>query len=166
MQTKLTVGLVRRHTEDEAPTRDASFFDVQVPRLALRVKPPRRPGAPWASLYFVRYTSPDGAERRIKVGDPKTMALDAARVAAKAMLAKVDSGGDPVADKAKMRADCTVAEAWTAYEASAEYGNHTPRSRIENTATANPTTSCDSSRRCWRSISVGWGGGTAAAWRT
>ena len=132
MQIKLTAALIRRHTETEPPTRDRSFFDTQVPRLALRVKPPRNGGDRWAALYFVRYTSPGGAERRIKVGDPRTMTLDNARVAAKGMLAKVDTGRDPAAESAATR------EAWQQYQdqASPEFKKKAARSQIEDGAVA------------------------------
>jgi hypothetical protein len=51
MQARLTSALVRRLTEEVAPIRDTTLFDVQLPRFALRLKPPSAPGAPWASLY-------------------------------------------------------------------------------------------------------------------
>ncbi len=136
MQTKLTAALVRRHTEEVPPARDTSYFDTEVPRLALRVKPRRNGAAKWASLYFVRYTAPGGRERRVKVGDPKTMSLDAARIAAKRTLARVDAGGDPAEDRDKLRQDWTVREAWAAYAASPEFAKHTERSQTENGATA------------------------------
>ena len=136
MQTKLTAALVRRHRENESPTRDVSDFDTQIPRLALRVKPPRKPDAAWSALYFVRYTAPGGAERRAKVGDPRTMTLDQARAAAKATLARVDAGGDPAADTAAERAAWTVREAWDAYAASREFARKAPRTQTEDNATA------------------------------
>jgi integrase len=135
MQTKLTAALIRRLTEGEPPTRDVSYFDTQVPRLAFRVKPRSRPERQWAALYFVRYTPPGGGERRIKVGDPRTMSLDEARVAAKTMLARVDAGGDPVADTAANRAAWTARDAWTQYAASTEFAKKAPRSKVEDSAT-------------------------------
>jgi hypothetical protein len=129
MQTKLTVALVKRVTETEPPTKDTSYFDIEVPRLALRVKPPRRPRARWASLYFVRFTGPDGRERRMKVGDPATMTLDDARKAARAKLAVVDQGGDPATARAADRDRWSVATAIEAYCASAEFARHTPKTR-------------------------------------
>jgi integrase len=135
LQTKLTAALVRRHTETEPPARDLSIFDVEVPRLALRLKPPRRAGGPWASLYFVRYTA-GGIERRIKVGDPRTMSLDDARRAAKVMLSKVDSGRDPAAESAETRAAWTVKEAWERYAESSDFGKKTQRSQAEDDAVA------------------------------
>ena len=85
MLTKLTAALVREVTTETAPSCDTSYFDIVVPRFALRVKPPRpkRPDK-WAALYFVRYTGPDGFERRLKVGDPATTTLEDARRAARA----------------------------------------------------------------------------------
>jgi integrase len=136
MQTKLTAALVRRHTEAEPPARDVSYFDTEIPRLALRVKPPRHPGGKWAALYFVRYTTPGGAERRVKVGDPRTMTLDAARIAAKRVLAKVDSGLDPAADIAAERAAWTVREAWVAYAGSPEFARKALRTQAGDKATA------------------------------
>jgi integrase len=136
MQTKLTAALVRRHTEGEPPTRDVSYFDVVVPRLALRVKPPSRQGQRWAALFFVRYTPPGGGERRIKVGNPRTMALDEARAAAKATLARVDSGSDPAADGAANRAAWTARDGWARYAGSAEFAKKAPRSQAEDSATA------------------------------
>jgi integrase len=136
VHTKLTAAVVRSVTESEPPTRDVSYFDVVVPRLALRVKPPSRQGQRWAALYFVRDTPPGGGERRIKVGDPRTMDLDAARTAAKAMLAKVDQGGDPAADSIANRAAWTVRDAWAQYAASSEFAKKAPRSQTEDCATA------------------------------
>jgi integrase len=136
LQTKLTAALVRRHTEEDPPARDTSYFDTEVPRLALRVKPPRNGADRWASLFYIRYTSPDGRERRLKIGDPKTMKLDAARSAARAKLARVDTGGDPAADRAKVRADWSIAQAWEAYATSAEFAKKAARSQAEDAATA------------------------------
>jgi hypothetical protein len=90
--TEFTAGFVREVTEKIPPRRDTTFFDVVLPRFALRVKPPRRPGGEWAALYFVRYPSPSGRQRRLKVADPKIMSLDEARDAARAQLAIADSG--------------------------------------------------------------------------
>lgn len=129
MQTKLSAALVRRVTEQEPPARDTSYFDVIVPRLALRTKPPRHPGGRWASLFFVRYTAPNGSERRIKIGDPGTMTLEAARAAAKATLALADRGGDPASDKADARASWTVRQAAEAYLASPEFLRKTAKTQ-------------------------------------
>src|SRR5258707_15619959 len=137
MQTKLTAALVSKVTEVDPPVRDPSYFDVVLPRFALRVKPPKRPGAPWWSLYYVRYT-PAGRkdEVRIKVGNPKTMPLDQARTVGKATLAKVDGGGDPGADLAAKRAAWTVTEAWGHYMESPEFAKKPPRGQADSKAIA------------------------------
>src|SRR6476659_5858261 len=109
MQTRITAALVRRMLESQ-PARDTSVFDVVQARFALRVKPPKRPGGKPAAWYFVRYTAPDGSERRMKVGDPRTMSVDEARKAAKARLAIVDAGGDPKLAQTRNRALPTIRE--------------------------------------------------------
>jgi hypothetical protein len=114
MQAKLTAHLVRRLTEELPPPGDTVIFDIRLPRFALRLKPPRSRGRPWASLYFIRYTLA-GQERRMKVGDPRTMSLDDARRAARFQLAIVDRGGDPAAERRAQR------EAWTVQQAVEDY---------------------------------------------
>ena len=135
MQTKLTVALIRRLTEGSPPARDASYYDTALPRFALRVKPPTKAGAQWASLYYVRYTA-DGRERRIKVGNPKTMSLDEARVSGRAVLGEVDAGRDPASESAARRAAWTAAEAWREYAASPEFARKSPRTRVGDAAAA------------------------------
>jgi integrase len=133
--TKLTVALVRRVTRDEPPVRDTSYFDVEVPRLALRVKPPRRPRQRnWAALYFIRYVV-DGRERRMKVADPRTVSLDDARKAAREKLAIADRGGDPAAEKAALRDQWTVKKAVEAFIASPGFSHKTPKVQTGHAAT-------------------------------
>jgi hypothetical protein len=90
----------------------------------------------WAALYFIRYTTPGGAERRIKVGNPRTMVLGEARVAAKSMLAKAYSGGAPAGAHAAARAAWTTREAWIEHEASSEFAKKVSRSQAGDRATA------------------------------
>jgi integrase len=135
MMTKLTAALVREVTTETAPSRDTSYFDIVVPRFALRVKPPRPRQSRWAALYFIRYTGPDGRERRLKIGDPATTTLDDARKAARATLAIVDRGGDPVADKATLRQQWTVAEAVEAFLASPQFARRTAKVQSCDAAT-------------------------------
>jgi integrase len=119
------------------PAKDTSMFDVVLPRFAFRVKPSRRPGVPPAAWYYVRYTAPDGRERRMKVGNPDTMSPDDARKAARAVLAVVDAGGDPKATQQRVRAVPTIRELATLYLASPEFAAKTAkvqsndRARIE-----------------------------------
>ena len=128
--TKLTSSFVREVTEQVPPVRDTAFFDVALPRFALRVKPPRQPGSSWAAWYFVRYTAPGGTERRLKVGDPRTMSLDAARHAAKVQLAMVDSGRDPVREKNAARTSWSIEQACEAYLVSPEFAAKTSKTQI------------------------------------
>jgi integrase len=113
-----------------------SYFDVEVPRLALRVKPPRRPRQRnWAALYFVRYIGPDGRERRMKVADPRTVSLEDARKAAREKLAVVDRGGDPAAEKTALRRQWTVKEAVEAFLLSPGFSHKTPKVQTGHAAT-------------------------------
>jgi integrase len=128
MQVKLTPTLVQKLTEKDPPTKDTHYFDVQLPRFYLRVKPPRVEGLPWASAYFVRYTIA-GEDRRMKVGNPNTMDLDQARAAAKEKLARADLGQDPAAQRQADRAAWTVREAVAAYRASPEFADKSDKGR-------------------------------------
>ena len=141
MQERLTAARVRQLTEasqGQAPLKDTVVFDTVLPRFALRLKPPR-PGHPehWASWYFVRYVAPDGRERKYRVGSPATMDLDEARKAARAILRRVDEGGDPAADRAELRAAWTVREAVDAYLASPDFARKSRKTRACDTGTLN-----------------------------
>src|SRR5262249_52121410 len=94
MQMRLTAALVRQLTGASPPAKDTSIFDMTLARFYLRLKPSG------AASYGVRYVGPDGREHRYRVGSPVTMDLDEARKAARAVLRRVDEGGDPAADKA------------------------------------------------------------------
>jgi integrase len=137
MQVKLYNGLVRKLVEGPPPAVETVLFDVDLRRFALRLKPARTPGAPGAALYFIRYTVA-GREKRMKVGDPRTMSLEEARKSARARLAVVDSGGDPAGDATAQRHAWTVRQLGEAYLASvdfrqrAERGQDTIRRAIAN----------------------------------
>src|SRR5262245_44006404 len=120
MQTRISTALVRRML-DAPPEKDTSVFDVVLPRFAFRVKPPRHLGGAPTAWYYVRYTAPDGSQRRMKVGDPRTMSVDEARKAAKAKLAIVDAGGDPKAAQARDRAVPMIREIARLYLSSPEF---------------------------------------------
>jgi integrase len=128
MQTKLTKAMVRGLLRDGVD-RDISFFDNEVPRMALRVKPS---GAAW---YFVRYTQ-RGRDRRMKVGDPKTMSLEEARKAAKSSLAIADSGRDPKAERDAARSEWTVRQLLEEYFDSEAFAAKTARSQYEDRSKA------------------------------
>jgi len=131
--TKITTAQVRAMLATP-PAKDTSLFDVLLPRFALRVKPSRRPGARPAAWYFVRYTAPDGRERRVKVGNPDTMTVDEARKAARAALAVVDAGGDPKAAQERGRAVPTIREVAGLYLASPEFAGKTPKVQLNDRA--------------------------------
>ena len=132
MQVKLTASLVRRATQGEPPTRDTSYFDLDVPRFGLRAFKPRRTGLPWASHYFIRYAI-EGRERHMKIA-PGSLPLDEARRKARIELAKVDAGNDPAQAKAEARAAWTLAEAAAAYIATPEFRRRPERSQREDKA--------------------------------
>jgi integrase len=135
MQAKLLAEAVRVLTKQVPPTRETTIFDIALPRFALRVRPPTAPGRPWPSLYFIRYVGPDGRERKLKIGSPATMDLDAARKAARETLAIVDRGGDPAAARAELREQWSVGQAVEAYLASAEFHRKTPKVQSCDAAT-------------------------------
>jgi integrase len=72
----------------------------------------------------------------MKVGDPRTMALDKARAAGRHILGLVDNGEDPAADIAEARREWTAREAWERYAVSPEFRNKTQRSQTEDSAVA------------------------------
>jgi integrase len=135
MQAKLLADMVRVLTRQVPPTRETTIFDTVLSRFALRVRPPVASGRPWASMFFVRYVGPDGRERKIKIGSPATMDLDAARKAAKDTLATVDKGGDPAAAKAELREQWSIGQAVDAYLDSAEFHRKTAKVQSCDAAT-------------------------------
>jgi integrase len=129
MQTRLTAALVRQLTGANPVAKDTSIFDTTLPRFYLRLKPSG------AASYGVRFVGPDGREHRYRVGSPATMDLDEARKAARAVLRRVDEGGDPAADKAAMRAAWNVNEAVEAYLGSPDFARKSEKTRACDAAT-------------------------------
>jgi integrase len=123
MQTRIGAALVRRMLE-APPEKDTTVFDVVLQRFAFRVKPS---GAAW---YFVRYTAPDNRERRMKIGDPKTMSVDEARRAAKDKLAIVDGGRDPKGEQDEARVAPTIREVAKKYLASDEFKEKASKTQV------------------------------------
>jgi integrase len=135
MRDKLTAALVRRYTEQEPPVRETVIWDVALPRFALRVRPPRTSGASWPSAYLAQWRGADGHGGKQVIGTPATHTLEQAREAAKAVLRRVDAGGNPNAEKAAARTAWTVREAADAYVASAEFAKKTAKVRAGDQAT-------------------------------
>jgi integrase len=111
MQSRITEGLVRKLLASP-PIKDTSVFDLELRRFAFRVKPAG------SALFFIRYTAPDGTERRMKVGDPQTTSVEEARKAARQVLMLVDTGHDPLEAQRRRRAAPSVREIADAYLAS------------------------------------------------
>ena len=132
MATKLTAAFVREVTEEEPPAKATAYFDTEVRRFYLEVRPAARPGEPAAATYFVKYVAPGGGRRAIKVGSPRTMDLDEARVAARKVLGRVDNGGDPAAERTALRQAWTAGEAVEAYRASDEFKRKTAASQYND----------------------------------
>ncbi len=89
----------------EKPT---TFFDEEVKGFGLLVRPSG------ARSWIVEYRPGAGgrgvSKRRLVIGDPATMTPEAARTAAKDMLADVRKGRDPAAERAEERRAETVQE--------------------------------------------------------
>jgi integrase len=135
MQAKLLVSTVRVLTQQVPPAKETTIFDTVVPRFALRVRPKVAGRQTWPSLYFIRYVGPDGRERKFKIGSPATMNLETARHEARAKLAIVDRGGDPVVTKAALRERWNVERAVEAYIGSDEFHRKTPKGQATESAT-------------------------------
>ena len=138
MQMRLTASLVRQLTgadQGQAPAKEIAVFDTVLPRFFLRIRPTVQSNAErCSSAFFVRYAI-NGRERKYRVGSPATMDLDEARKAARAVLRQVDEGGDPAADKARLRAAWTVREAVEAYIASDDFRKQSDKSRLTTAGT-------------------------------
>ncbi|HME21437.1 MAG TPA: site-specific integrase [Acetobacteraceae bacterium] len=133
MQARLTADAVRRILDGPAPAKITDYFDTVLPRFFLRCRPrsepqPKQPRRPFAATYFVRYVTA-GAERRMKVGDARVLAVDEARLKARKELAKADTGDDPVRKRRAQRHAWTWADALTAYLAAEAHTNKAPGTR-------------------------------------
>ncbi len=98
------------------PSREQSFMDDTLNRFGVRMKPSG------ATTYFVRYTLPDGSERRLALGKVGTITPDEARKLASEKLAAVAKGADPSGDRHSVRAALSVAEICDWYLSAAEKG--------------------------------------------
>jgi integrase len=127
MQSRITDGLVRRMLAD-LPDKDTTIFDTELRRYAFRVKPN---GSSW---FFARYTSPDGTERRKKVGDPRTTSAEEARTAARRMLMLVDTGHDPLEEQRRRRAVPTMRKLADEYLGSKAFADKTDKVQTNDRA--------------------------------
>lgn len=104
-----TMKLTRRTLATIEPAeKPVTFWDADVSGLGLTVRPSG------ARSWIIRYRAGAGGRtgtlRQLVIGDPESMTPEAARGAAKEMLAKVRLGADPAAARAEERAADTVAE--------------------------------------------------------
>src|SRR5215212_8723449 len=75
---------------------DAIYWDSELPRFGLRLR------AGGGRVWIVQYRT-DTGQRREKIGTTSTLDADTARKKAKQILAKVQLGHDPVAEKRERR---------------------------------------------------------------
>jgi integrase len=73
---------------------DKIIFDEDIGRFGLRIR------SSGSRVWIVQYRNSGGATRRLKIGETRVVSADQARKNAKALLAKVELGQDPQADKA------------------------------------------------------------------
>lgn len=102
-----TMKLTRRTLATIQPAeKPVTFWDAEVSGLGLAVRPSG------ARSWLVRYRAGAGGRtgtlRQLVIGDPESMTPEAARAAAKEMLAKVRLGADPAAARAEERAADTM----------------------------------------------------------
>lgn len=96
---KLTDPVVRTLTSVTAQT---DYWDQLQQGLGMRV------GRAGGQTWVVRYRTPTGTRRRLKLGRYPIMSLAQARQAAKQVLASVQLGGDPQRERARQRRARTV----------------------------------------------------------
>lgn len=80
------------------------FWDEGLPGFGVRAHHSGR------KTYFVRYSTEDGAKRRLTLGSYPTLSLVDARSQAKAIIGRIARGEDPQADKTKERGAETFGE--------------------------------------------------------
>lgn len=91
-----------------APAKPTAYYDDTLRGFGLII----RPGG--ARSWIVEFRPGAGgrgvSKRRLVIGDAANMTPDEARVVAKGMLARVNLGADPAAERSAERAAVTVAE--------------------------------------------------------
>ena len=86
-----------------AKDKDLVVWDGELPGFGVRVKPSG------VKSFCIQYRNEAGRSRRVTIGRYGRMTVDEARKEARQKLAKVDRGGDPAAEKAKLRNAETLA---------------------------------------------------------
>jgi integrase len=122
MQVKFTEAFRQRICHKQPPAADTSYFSIDIPGLAIRVKPARRPGREWSASAFVRWTEPlTGTERRHTIADARKLTVAEIESLGREALVKIARGWSPAAERTEARAQWTVARLCAEYHASDEF---------------------------------------------
>ena len=107
-----------RNSSTSVPQKAGSFseWDAEVRGFGVRVMKSGR------MSFIVQYKTPQGATRRMVIGQVGALTPDQARKLAKARLAEVEQGRDPSAQRHEARTALTVAELCAQYLEAARAG--------------------------------------------
>ena len=110
--------LTKRFIDSLAPKPDGDVWswDSELRGFGVRMKPSG------AASYLVQYRTPQGRTRRLAFAKIGTITPDEARTKAKKLLAEVELGGDPSAERHEAREALTVAELCERYLDAARAG--------------------------------------------
>src|SRR6516164_441588 len=110
---------------------DQIFFDDQLPGFGFRLR--RGAGGKINKSWIVQYRRASGT-RRVLIGNADVISAEAARAAAKKILAQAALGGDPQADRADRRAkDQLAVRSVVADYLEAKKNDVRPRTLVEAT---------------------------------
>jgi integrase len=99
-----------------AEGRDVFTWDSELKGFGVRMKPSG------AASFLVQYRTPQGQTRRLAFGKVGTLTPDEARTKARKLLADVEDGNDPSAQRHETRQALTVAELCERYMEAAKAG--------------------------------------------
>lgn len=114
------------------PDREIWIWDSTMPGFGLRVWPSGR------AVYVLRYRTETGTQRKITIGDARTMYPDEARDRARLAIVATKDGKDPQGERARLRHSETIADLvrsymeyrkprvkhWSQVNAEASFRNH------------------------------------------
>jgi integrase len=115
--------LTKRYLDTLKPRPDGDLFawDGELRGFGIRIKPSG------AASFIVQYRTPQGRTRRMAFAKYGTLAPDEARAKARKLLAEVENGGDPSAQRHEARSALTVADLCERYLEAARSGLVTTR---------------------------------------
>lgn len=105
-QIQTSRKLTLTNTAVKAAMPGETLWDVDVPGLHLRVTESKK-------SFYLYFRTKLRDERRPKLGDARILSLAQARENARAMLAEVAAGKDPIADRTAAIAEPTMDDLWT-----------------------------------------------------